>query len=208
MVDQSDTPRAGVHRKKRQVDRLWFNYQLGQAGLTVTAFGTALAREMKRDEPYDKSSMTRRLQGKIPFTATECEALSRLFNTPVEEVLQRVGSSGNDTAAAVGTVNVDGHVALTLDVPPRDKFYRLGLDAQDGWESAVLTVNAACILPAHASRGVYIVHANGSKACLRQFLGVHGKQALLAAPFDASKPVEPTDSAKIHAMQRVVKITL
>lgn len=209
MVDKDETPRAGVHRKKRQVDRLWLNYQLNQAGLTVTGFGAALAKEMKRKLPYDKASVSRRLSGRIPFTAMEVEALSRLFNTPLDEVLQRVGSSGNDViAAAVGTVGPDGRVSLTLNVPARDKFYRLALSAQDGWEGAMLTVNAACTIPAAANRGIYVVHANGSKACLKQFLGTHGKQALLAAPFDASAPVETAETAKIHAMQRVVKITL
>lgn len=208
MVDKDETPRAGVHRKKRLVDRLWLNYKLQQAGLTVTAFGTALAREMKRKIPYDKASVSRRLSGRIPFTALEVEALSRLFNTPLEEVLQRVGSSGNETAEAVGTVSIDGHVTLDLKIPPRDRLYRLALSAQDGWENATLTVSAACILPTAAPRGIYIIHANGSKACLKQFLGTHGKQALLAAPFDASAPVETREVNKIHAMQRVTKITL
>lgn len=208
MAAKDETPRAGVHRKKRQVDRLWFNYQMQQAGLTVTAFGEHLAREMKRKVPYDKASMTRRLQGKIPFTALECEALSRMFSTPLEEVLQKVGSSITEIAATVGTVGVDGRVTLSLDIPPRDKFYRLSLAAQDGWENAVLTVNAACLVPASASRGIYVVHASGNKACLKQFLGTHGKQALLAAPFDTSAPVEAKGADAIRAMQRVTKITL
>lgn len=205
-MDTGETPRSGFHRLKRDVDRLWMNEQLRRLNLTVAGFGKVLAAEMRRALPFDKSSMSRRLEGRIPFTAKEAEALSKIFDAPLAEVLRRVGSSIDAAPLEVGSVTADGDVETRLDAG-RAQTYQLRLTAEDGWSDALLTVRRQAVAQASATRGLYIV-TRGDHVRLRQFLGMHGKALLLAAPFDASQPIASIDQADVTRMCRVVRIDL
>lgn len=197
---------AGVHRKKRQVDHLWFNRKLREFGWSVEQFGEALAKQLNRSTPFNKASASRRLTGHIPFTTRETEALSAIFGVPLEEILQRTGNA--EIKPTSGEIEASGRVRFDLDVPARASTYVLQMATQDGWNGAAVTVATKDLPLTSARRGIYLVHFKDGNATLRQFLGVHGAQAILTAPFDTSTPVETVKAATITTLQRVTKITL
>lgn len=196
--------KSGVHRVKRDVDRFWLKQQLARQRMNLDAFGKALARGTRRDAPLDKASLSRRLKGAIPFTTLEAQAMARIFDVPVEEVLSRIGGS-SDAIPIVGTMDGSGNAVVSLK--SHEKLVQLRLETSDAWNGSCVTLKTTSANPLNASRGIYLVAMSTAPDVLRQFLGVVGQKALLAPVFGTGDIQQiPVDQVK--GLRRAVRVDL
>jgi hypothetical protein len=195
---------SGVHRVKRDVDRFWLKQQLARKQMTLEAFGRALAKATKRPTPLDKASLSRRLKGAIPFTTLEAQAMHKLFDVPVDEVLARIGAS-HDAIPVIG--KVDGTGAATATVRSHEALVQLRLETADGWNGSCFTFRTVATPPATATRGLYLVSLAREGDVLRQWLGVVGNTALIAPVFGAGD-IQQVPVGQVRGLRRAIRIDL
>ncbi len=83
---------GGVHRKKVYVNMQWLRMRMMKAGFeTDDAFARELCNRIGRRTLLDKASMSRRMHGRIPFTAIEVQAMAHIFETTMEEIMPHIG---------------------------------------------------------------------------------------------------------------------
>jgi len=196
---------AGIHRVKRNVDRRWLKHQLDERGFTLATFASALARETHREAPLDKASIHRRIQGKIPFTALEAEALAHMFSTPIETVLAKIGGAASDPPM-VGTIGAVGNADVKAVAIHSASLQRLVLDTRDGWNGAIVFASVHSIPASSAGRGLYLATLANGETRVLQVIGATGGILLTASMFGDS--TASVAFSEIKELRRLAKIEL
>lgn len=194
---------AGVHRVKRNVDRLWLKHELDRREMTLASFATALAKETGRDAPLDKASIHRRIQGKIPFTALEAEAMARMFATPVETILAKIGGAASEPPV-IGTIDAAGSVDVRASPSRSDQQLRLTMETRDGWDGATVYAAVRSTPVQDARRGLYLARLTNGETRMLQVIGAIGSAVVTASPH--GEMTNNLQGYEIKALCRIVKI--
>lgn len=192
---------AGVHRIKRDVDRLWLKRQLTDNDLTLESFAASLAKHTKREEPLDKASISRRIKGQIPFTTIEAEAMARMFRQPIETVLAKIGGASEEPPL-VGAITDSGSVDVRASKARSASLQRLVLDTRDGWQGAIVFAAAKPTPASSARRGLYLAATKDGKSCVIQVIGATGSTLMTAALHG-----EITNNLQVTEIKELCRVT-
>lgn len=173
----------GVHDIKAKVDRLWFRQQKERTGLTQKQLGEALASELGL-RAFDEAQISRRLSGRNRWTAQETQALAKILEVPLADVMRAVGGAAENPTT--GTLDDSGRVVF--QATSREPTQTVTFQTTNALNHATLTVKMCPRRTTTATTGIYVIRMGDDDIlCLKQVMARVGKEWVLANVFGEAK---------------------